>query len=86
MGGVLSKVLEENGENSGRGKWGLGGVLSNVLEENGGGRMKIGGKWGLGVYRVRCSRKMGANGGLGGCTEYGARGKWGQMGVAGCIE
>ena len=44
---------------------GVGGVLSNVLEENGGGRMKIGGKWGLGVYRVRCSRKMGANGGWG---------------------
>ena len=45
FGGVLSKVLEENG-----GKWGLGGVLSKVLQENGGKWGKVGANGGWGVY------------------------------------
>ena len=45
FGGVLSKVLEENG-----GKWGLGGVLSKVLEENGENSGKLGTNGGWGVY------------------------------------
>ena len=45
FGGVLSKVLEENG-----GKSGLGGVLSKVLEENGENSGKLGTNGGWGVY------------------------------------
>ena len=51
LGGVLSKVLKENGAEMGEtgGKWGLGGVLSKVLEENGGkwGKLGANGRWGL---------------------------------------
>ena len=45
------------------GKWGLGGVLSKVLEENRGKWGKLGANGVWGVYLVRRSRKMGANGG-----------------------
>ena len=51
MGGVMSKVLEQNGGKWGKlgGKWGLGGVLSKVLEENGENSGKLGANGGRGV-------------------------------------
>ena len=45
VGGVLSKVLKENG-----GKWGLGDVVSKMLEENGENSGKLGANGAWGVY------------------------------------